>query len=116
MATKKKTTTAKRTIAKPEEESVEVTQLKKLNDKEVVALKGKLLEVRRIGAHPIFVEIAKGDNVAQALAKADIPTSDTEIKVEGVKTGSTKWTALTLKSIVFPFAKIAVTTKVKGSY
>jgi hypothetical protein len=118
MAVKKKVVTKKAPVRQEEdnEQTENLVELKKLKDTEVNALKGKLLEVRRIGAHPIFVEITRSDSVSKALEKADVPTSDSQIKVEGVKANSTKWEALKLSSIVFPFAKIAVTTKVKGSF
>lgn len=112
----KKAPVAKQEPVVSNEETQALVEFNKLKDNEVNALKGKLLEVRRIGAHPIFVEITKSDSVSKALEKADVPTADTQLKIEGVKANSTKWEALTLSSIVYPFAKIAVTTKVKGSF
>jgi hypothetical protein len=88
--------------------------LKKLTDKEVVGLKGKLLEVRRIGAQPIFIKVTSKDSVKDALTKADIPT-DSDIKVEGMKAKSSNWQTITLKDRVSGFVRIAVTTKVKGA-
>jgi len=90
-------------------------ELKKLNVKEHAKLKNKLLEVRRVGAHPIFVEITKTDTISKVLEKSDIPVSDNEVKVEGIKARGVKWHSLTLKTKAFDFSKIAVTTKVKGS-
>ena len=89
--------------------------LRKLSDREVTDLKGKLLEVRRIGAQPIFIKIVERDTIKVALRKADIPTSDGDLKVEGIKENSTSWTALTLQDKAVKFSKIAVTTKVSGA-
>lgn len=92
------------------------TELRKLKNVEVDGLKGKLLEVRRIGAHPIFVSIEKADTIESALEKADIPIdSRNEIKVEALKDKSTKWESVALGTKAFDFARIAVTTKVRGS-
>lgn len=88
--------------------------LKKLRDTEVNALRGKLMEVRRIGAHPIFISVARADTVELALEKADIPT-DGEIKVEALKPNSRKWEAVDLDVKVFDFDKLAVTTRVNGA-
>jgi len=89
-------------------------ELKRLKDAEVDALKGKLLEVRRVGAHPIFVEVIKKDSISDALDKADIPR-DSEVKVEALKPKSKKWIKVELNDNVYDFVKIAVTTKVSGA-
>lgn len=89
-------------------------ELKKVNVKEHAKLKNKLLEVRRVGAHPIFIQITKTDTISKALEKSDIPV-DGEVKIEGMKERGVKWHSLTLKNKAFDFSKIAVTTKVKGS-
>lgn len=88
--------------------------LKKVTVKEHTALKDKLIEVRRVGAHPIFVKLTKKDNISKILEKADIPTTN-EVKVEGIKPRGTKWHSLKLNANAYSYAKIAVTTKVKGS-
>ncbi len=93
----------------------EKVELKKLKDLEVNNLKGKLIEVRRIGAEPIFISVEKKDTIAKALQKADIPTDD-EVKVEAIKSRSTKWVEVKLKDKVYDFQRIAVTTKVSGSF
>jgi len=89
------------------------TELKKLKNLEVDALKGKLLEVRRIGAGPIYISITKTDTVEKALEKADIPSY--EIKVEAIKEKSKTWKAVKLTDKVYMYQKIAVTTKVSGA-
>lgn len=91
-------------------------EMKKLKASEVEKLKGKLIEVRKIGAHPIFISVTKTDTIAQAMVKADVPTNGNEIKVEAVKTRSTKWQKVSMKDKVYAFDKIAVTTKVAGSF
>lgn len=90
------------------------TELRKLKDLEVDNLKGKLVEVRRIGAEPIFIAVDKKDTIAKALSKADIPTDD-EVKVEAIKAKSTKWVEVKLKDKAYDFQKIAVTTKISGA-
>lgn len=90
------------------------TELKKLKNTEVDALKGKLLEVRRIGATPIFIKVTKTDSVAKALEKADIPTDD-DIKVEGMTARAKTWNQITLKEKVHKYNRIAVTTKISGA-
>jgi len=92
------------------------TELKKLKAKEVDRLKGKLVEVRRIGAHPIFIEVTKSDTIKRALEKADIPTDDSEIKVEAIPERGRTWKKVTLSEKAHKFSKIAVTTKVRGSW
>jgi len=89
-------------------------ELKKLRNTEVDALKGKLMEVRRIGAHPIFISVGRKDSIAKALEFADIPT-DSGIKVEALRPNTRKWEAVELKSNAYDFDKIAVTTKVDGA-
>lgn len=88
--------------------------LRKLANKEVESLKGKLVEVRRIGAQPIFIAVAKTDTIKMALNKADIPQDD-EIKVEAVKTGGNVWRAVKMTDKAYQFARIAVTTRVSGA-
>ena len=88
--------------------------LRKLSDSEVTSLRGKLLEVRRIGAQPIYIKIVARDTIKIALKKADIP-SGSDVKVEGMKDGSTSWVAVTLTERAMKFSKIAVTTKVSGA-
>ena len=90
-------------------------ELRKLKEREVTGLRGKLLEVRKIGSQPIFIKVAPRDTIANALKNADIPTADTEVKVEGIKEGSTSWEELTLKDKALKYSKIAVTTKVSGA-
>jgi hypothetical protein len=91
------------------------TQIEKLNNERVDKLKGKLLEIRRAGASPIFIEVAQRDNIEKAFEKADIPTSDDEMKIEGVLEGQTKWTAAKLSDRAIRYKKLVVTTKVQGS-
>ncbi len=88
--------------------------LTKLSDKQVDGLKGKLLEVRRIGAKPIFIAVTKNDTIENALENADIPTDD-EIKVEAIKPKGKSWEAVELDDKVYQYGKIAITTKVSGS-
>jgi len=98
-----------------EEEETSTHQLKKLNNAQVNALKGKLVEVRKIGATPIFIEIAKSDTVSDMCDKADIDSEDNEIKVEAIKTGSNRWISVSLKDNAIQYDKFAVTTKVQGA-
>ena len=93
----------------------EKIEMKKLKDLEVNKLKGKLLEVRRIGASPIFVEVEKKDKICNALDKADIPYDQSEIKVEAIKPRRKTWESVDLNTIVYGYEKIAITTKVSGA-
>ncbi len=88
---------------------------RKLSNREVTSLQGKLLEVRRIGSQPIFIKIVSRDTVKVALRKADIPTSDGDLKLEGMKENSKSWEVITLNDKATKFSKIAVTTKVSGA-
>jgi hypothetical protein len=90
-------------------------QLKKLSNKEVDGLKGKLVEVRRIGTNPIFIEVTKTDTIKRTLEKADIPGMENELKVEAVKTGTATWKVVKMSEKAYLFSKIAVTTKVSGA-
>ena len=98
-----------------ETEETATHQLKKLNNAQVNALKGKLVEVRKIGASPIFIEIVKEDTVSDMCDKADIESDDDEIKVEAIKTGSNKWISVSLNDNAMQYDKFAVTTKVQGA-
>ena len=94
----------------------EKSELRKLKDTEVDALKGKLLEVRRIGAHPIFVSVTKTDTINDALEKADIPVEDNEIKIEALlDKKNAKWEVVEATTKAYQFSKIVVTTKVAGA-
>lgn len=100
----------------PDNEEPTKVELRRLKDLEVNSLKGKLVEVRRIGAQPIFVAVTKDDTIKKALTKADIPfEEDEEIKVEAIKPNTKTWLVVKMSDKVFSFEKIAVTTKVKGS-
>ena len=90
-------------------------ELRRLSNKEVDGLKGKLVEVRRIGANPIFIEVLKSDTIKKALEKADIPTSS-EVKVEAIKPRARTWKVVSMTTKAMQFDKIAVTTKVRGAY
>ncbi len=94
---------------------VNKTEIKKLNAKQVDKLKGKLVEVRRAGASPIFVEVSKTDTIRDCLIKADVPVGDNELKIEAMKEKSTKWTSVTEDEKAMAYQKIVVTTKVRGS-
>jgi len=100
----------------PERGSVTKAEIEKLNDARVNKLKGKLVEVRRAGAAPIFVEVSTTDTIEKCLAKADIPTDDEELKIEAMAEGKTKWAAATLRDKAIKFKKIVVTTRVRGSF
>ena len=91
------------------------TTLTKLSNEQVNSLKGKLLEVRRIGASQIFITVSKTDKISDALKRADIPDDD-EIKVEAIKDGGSKWEVIELSSKAADYKVIAVTTKVSGAY
>ena len=91
------------------------TNINKLNAKQIDKLKGKLVEVRRAGSGPIFVEITNKDSVLNCLAKADVPTEDSELKIEGMKEGAKKWSAVKGNDKVMKYARLVVTTKVRGS-
>lgn len=94
------------------------TQMKKVSDAGVEKLKQKLVEVRKIGAHPIYVEVKKNDTFADLIAKADIPIKipgkTVEIKIEASKDGK-KWEKVELATKAYVYVKAAVTTKVKGA-
>ncbi len=89
-------------------------QIEKLSDDKINALKGHLLEIRKIGSKPIYVKVVTKDSVGNVLKNADIPTSS-DIKVEGTKNGQTDWVSITLRSKAIQYSKIAVTTKVSGA-
>lgn len=93
----------------------EKTELHKVNSRRHNELKGKLVEVRRIGANPIFIEVLKSDTIKKVIEKADIPTDNKEVKVEGLKPRTKTWKAATLSTKAYQFDKLAVTTKVKGN-
>ena len=94
----------------------EKTTLRKLNSAQVEKLKGKLIEVKRVGAGPVFVECAKSNTVNECLKKADVPLdSGSELKIEAKKTASSKWETVTLSTKVFAYSVIAITTKVEGN-
>lgn len=90
-------------------------EMRKVSSSEVMAMKGKLLEVRRIGAQPIYIKLATRDSVKIALKKADIPSSDSGLKIEGMKEGSSSWQTVALNENANKFNKIVVTTKVSGA-
>ena len=90
-------------------------KLKKLNSKEVDGLKNKLLEVRKIGATPIYVKVDRKTSIADALKMADVPGDDDEVKVEAVFEGKRGWKKVELNSHAMLYSKIAVTTKVSGA-
>ena len=92
------------------------SNLKKLTNSQVDNLKGKLLEVRRIGARPIFIEVGKTTTIKQAIKNADIPTDDQEIKVEAQRDRSNQWEEVALSNKAINYSKIAVTTKVAGAH
>jgi len=89
-------------------------QIAKLRDTEVTALRGHLMEIRKIGSKPIYVKVETRDSVATVLKNADIP-SDNNIKVEGTKNGQTTWVSVSLRSNAIQYSKIAVTTRVSGA-
>ena len=84
-------------------------QIEKLSNDNVNALKGHLMEIRKIGSKPIYVKVVTRDSVGMILNNADIPTSS-DIKIEGTKNGQTNWMPVTLRSKAILFSKIAVTT------
>lgn len=89
------------------------TELRKLKNLEVDKLKGKLVEVRRIGAEPIYIAVTKTDNIKKALTKADIPTDN--IKVEGMKEKAKTWHAVVMTEKAYKYDRLAVTTKISGA-
>ena len=89
-------------------------QIEKLKDNQVTALKGHLMEIRKIGSKPIYVKVVTRDSVGMILKNADIPTSN-GIKIEGTKNGQNNWVNVTLRSKAIQYSKIAVTTKVSGA-
>lgn len=93
----------------------EKTALKKLNAKQVDKLKGKLIEVRRVGSKPIFVEVRKSNSIQQVLDNADVPHDAEETKIEAQRDGTTTWETVTIKNKAINYSKIVVTTKVKGA-
>lgn len=86
----------------------------KVNEAKLNSLKGKLLEIRRIGTKPVFIEVSKTATIGDALEIVDID-ADEETKIEGILEGSDSWQVLTLKDKAMRFSKIAVTTKVSGA-
>ena len=87
----------------------------KLTSKQVDGLKGRLLEIRKIGSKPIFIAIVRSDTIGTALKNADIPTDDDEIKLEAIRVNGKTWEEVTLRSRASDYSKIAVTTKVAGA-
>ena len=98
------------------------TNLSKLNAKQVESLKGKLVEIRRVGATPIFIEVEKSDSIKRCLKNADVPTDENadgeklELKIEAMKDGSSSWESVGLNTKAIGYQRIVVTTKVRGSY
>lgn len=90
------------------------TQMKKLKDQEVTGLRGKLVEVRKIGAEPFYIKVTNTDTIKKALKKADIPDSS-DVKIEGVKSGATAWIKVELAHKAHIYDKLAITTKVSGA-
>lgn len=88
--------------------------LTKLTAGQVDSLKGKLLEVRRIGSNPIFIKVTAKSTIKDALQNADVPTGS-DVKVEGLVAGSSDWEEVTMKKKAIKYDKIAVTTKVSGA-
>ena len=99
-----------------EEEEMTKTEIEKLNNQKIDSLKGKLLEIRRAGAGVIYIQVAQKDNIEKAFEKADIPTEDDEMKVEGILEGQKKWSAAKLSDRAIRYTKLVVTTKVRGSF
>jgi len=91
----------------------EKVQLRKLKDTEVDGLKGKLLEVRRIGIKPIYVSVTRADSIEDAMENADVPT-DQDIKIEGIRSGKSAWESVELSAKAYLFDRIAITTKIIG--
>jgi hypothetical protein len=98
-----------------EDEELSKVEIEKLNNQRVDRLKGKLVEVRRAGAHPVFVEITSTDTISKCLEKADVPTEDDEIKVEAMEEGKAKWASVKLTDKAMKYKKVIVTTMVRGS-
>ena len=96
-------------------EKLTKVEIEKLNNQRVDRMKGKLVEIRRAGAHPILVEVTTTDNIEKCLEKGDIPTDDDEMKLEAMEEGKTKWVSVKLSDKAIKFKKIVVTTKVSGS-
>jgi len=91
------------------------TNMNKLSNKQVDGLKGKLLEVRRIGAKPIFITVAKTTTMKVALKNANIDTDNVEVKIGAQKAGSNSWEEVSLSTEASKYSKIAITTKVSGA-
>lgn len=89
-------------------------QIQKLADTQVIALRGHLMEIRKIGSKPIYVKVGRTDSIEKVLKNADIP-SDRDVKVEGTKNGQDTWVAVSMKSRAIQYSKIAATTKVNGA-
>lgn len=87
--------------------------LKKVTPAKHKQLKGRLVEVRRIGANVIYVECKKGDTIGALLKKGDVPTG-TDTKVEAASKDG-KWETVTMKTPAEKYERIAVTTKVNGA-
>ena len=115
--------TKKDSKAKPVSKSRQTTEsngkvkaeFNKLNADQVDKLKGKLVQVRRAGAGEIYVEVTAKDTVIKCLEKADVPTDDTELKIEGVLEGERKWKVVKQNELACKYEKFTVTTKVRGS-
>ena len=89
--------------------------MSKINNKTVDSLKGKLLEVRKIGSKPIYITVATRTTIEEALENVNIDTSDQEVKVEAQTNGSNSWEEVALTARAIKYSKIAVTTKVSGA-
>lgn len=96
-------------------ETDKVAETKKLKAKEVDKLKGKLVELRRVGAKPIYIPVSKTNSILQMLENGDVPTDDEEIKIEGQKEGAKKWEVLAGSEKAVKYSRVVVTTKVRGS-
>ncbi len=90
------------------------TTLKKVSASGLAGMKGKLMEVRKIGSQPIYVKVKPSQTIGSVLKNADIPTGR-EVKIEGMKANSSSWVAITTRTKAKGFVKLAVTTKVSGA-
>lgn len=94
----------------------ERTTMQKLNSRQVERLKGKLLQVRRVGASPIFIEVTRTNTIRACLKKADVPIEDDmELKIEARVDDRSKYEVVKLGTIAFKYSTIVVTTKVEGA-
>jgi hypothetical protein len=99
----------------PEKKTDKKVEMNKISSKQYASLKGRLVEVRKAGSMPFFIDVLKNDTIKKACEKADVDVSDDELKVEGIKIGGRNWQTLKMTDKAFEFGKLSITTNVEGA-